>query len=51
GKHACPGRALAINEIKMFIHKILLKYDVKTDNKEIEAKKRYLGPIHIPANV
>ncbi|KAF0512131.1 cytochrome P450 [Gigaspora margarita] len=45
GKHACPGRALAINEIKIFIHKVLLKYDVRTDNKEIEAKKKIFRTI------
>ncbi|RIB13089.1 cytochrome P450 [Gigaspora rosea] len=39
GKHACPGRTLAVNEIKMFIHKVLLKYDVRIDTKEIETKK------------
>ncbi|RIB29030.1 cytochrome P450 [Gigaspora rosea] len=49
GKHACPGRAFAVNNIKIFIHKILLKYDVKTNNKEIEPK-RYFGPFPLLVN-
>ncbi|CAG8821082.1 3990_t:CDS:2, partial [Gigaspora margarita] len=51
GKHACPGRTFAVNEIKIFIHKILLKYDVRTNNEKIETKKRYTGPYIVPVNV
>lgn len=29
GKYACPGRFVASNEIKMFLGKMLLKYDFK----------------------
>lgn len=29
GKHACPGRFFAVNEIKMILARILLHYDVK----------------------
>ncbi|KAF0454377.1 cytochrome P450 [Gigaspora margarita] len=51
GKHACPGRSLAINEIKVFLHQILLKYDVRTDIEEIRPKRKYLGPFPVPINV
>ncbi|RIB11568.1 hypothetical protein C2G38_1919034, partial [Gigaspora rosea] len=51
GKHACPGRALAVSEIKMFLHKILLKYNVRTDNEAIGPKGKYLGPFLAPINV
>ncbi|CAG8808086.1 36500_t:CDS:2 [Gigaspora margarita] len=44
-KHVCLGRALAINEIKVFLHKILLKYDVSTDHEEIGPKRRYFCPL------
>ncbi|CAG8729907.1 9857_t:CDS:2, partial [Gigaspora rosea] len=51
GKRACPGRFLAVNEIKTFLHKVLLKYNVRTDNDEIGPKRGYLGPIPKPINV
>ncbi|RIB29026.1 cytochrome P450 [Gigaspora rosea] len=51
GKRACPGRTFAVNQIKIFIHKILLKYDVRTNNEEIEPKRRYFGPFPLPVNV
>ncbi|CAG8470067.1 33604_t:CDS:10 [Gigaspora margarita] len=51
GKRACPGRFLAVNEIKMFLHKVMLKYNVRTDNEEIGPKRGYLGPIPRPINV
>src|SRR5579871_6099626 len=31
GKHACPGRFFAINEIKIALHHLLLKYDIRKD--------------------
>ena len=34
GKHACPGRHFAVNEIKFALHHLLLKYDIKKDIKE-----------------
>ena len=33
GKHACPGRHFAVNEIKFALHHLLLKYDIKKDIK------------------
>ncbi|RIB09669.1 cytochrome P450 [Gigaspora rosea] len=51
GKHACPGRTFAVNEIKIFIHKILLKYDVRTNNEKIESIKRYIGPYLVPITI
>ncbi|KXN83236.1 Ent-kaurene oxidase [Leucoagaricus sp. SymC.cos] len=36
GRHACPGRFFAVNEIKaMFVH-ILLNYDVQLENGSLE---------------
>ncbi|CAG8708471.1 7619_t:CDS:1, partial [Scutellospora calospora] len=32
GKHACPGRFLAVNEVKMILHKIMLKYNIRTES-------------------
>jgi cytochrome P450 len=29
GKHACPGRFFALNEVKMFVAHMVLNYDVE----------------------
>ncbi|RIB04368.1 cytochrome P450, partial [Gigaspora rosea] len=50
GKHACPARNFAVKKIKIFMHEILLKYDVKINNEEIKSKRRYLGPYPMPVN-
>ncbi|RIB23040.1 cytochrome P450 [Gigaspora rosea] len=35
GKHACPGRFFAVNEIKMCLHKLILKYNISTESGKI----------------
>ena len=35
GKHACPGRFFAVNEIKICLHKLILKYNFRTENSKI----------------
>ncbi|CAI2195925.1 18420_t:CDS:2, partial [Funneliformis geosporum] len=42
-KHACPGRFIAINEIKFFMHNVILNYNFRTESGEIEEKLR-IGP-------
>jgi cytochrome P450 len=32
GRHACPGRFFAANELKMILSNMLLKYDIKLAN-------------------
>ncbi|CAG8756032.1 6412_t:CDS:2, partial [Gigaspora rosea] len=32
GRHACPGRFFAVNEIKMCLHKLILKYNIRTES-------------------
>ncbi|GBC31052.1 cytochrome P450 [Rhizophagus irregularis] len=49
GKHACPGRQLAINEIKFFMHNAILKYNFRTESGKIEEKRR-LGPMTSPSS-
>ncbi|RIB10317.1 cytochrome P450 [Gigaspora rosea] len=34
-KHACPGRFFAVNEIKMGLHKLILKYNIRTESGKI----------------
>ncbi|POG76226.1 cytochrome P450 [Rhizophagus irregularis DAOM 181602=DAOM 197198] len=48
GKHACPGRQLAVNEIK-FLHNIILKYNLRTESGKIEGPKM-IGTIKLPSN-
>ncbi|RIB30807.1 cytochrome P450 [Gigaspora rosea] len=35
GRHACPGRFFAVNEIKMCLHKLILKYNIRTESGKI----------------
>ncbi|RIB26178.1 cytochrome P450 [Gigaspora rosea] len=44
GKHSCPGRFLAVNQIKMVLHHVILKYNITTETGKIPPK-RYLGPV------
>ncbi|GBB90918.1 hypothetical protein RclHR1_01800003 [Rhizophagus clarus] len=48
GKHACPGRFFAVNEVKLFLHKLILKYKVSTQSGKIE-DKIYFGPYSFPS--
>ncbi|KAK1225702.1 hypothetical protein PQX77_011322 [Marasmius sp. AFHP31] len=34
GRHACPGRFFAVNELKLLVAHILLNYDIKAENLE-----------------
>ena len=36
GRHACPGRFFAANEIKMILTRLILDYDIKMPNGETE---------------
>jgi cytochrome P450 len=47
GKHACPGRFFAINEIKLILHRLILKYNISTKSGKIEDKS-VIGPITFP---
>ncbi|RIB03059.1 cytochrome P450 [Gigaspora rosea] len=35
GKHACPGRFFAVNEIKMCLQKLILNYNIRTESGKI----------------
>uniref|UniRef100_A0A1D1Y8D8 Ent-kaurene oxidase n=1 Tax=Anthurium amnicola TaxID=1678845 RepID=A0A1D1Y8D8_9ARAE len=47
GKHACPGRYFAVNETKLFLHKVILKYKISTKSGKVENKLSY-GPATLP---
>ncbi|CAG8535285.1 13687_t:CDS:10 [Cetraspora pellucida] len=40
GKRACPGRFFAVNEIKMCLHKLILRYKIRTESGKIDPLKR-----------
>ncbi|RIB01427.1 cytochrome P450 [Gigaspora rosea] len=49
GKHACPGRFFAVNEIKVFFHKLILRYKVRTESGKI-VPSRMLSCFALPPN-
>ena len=49
GKHACPGRQFAVNEIKVALHHLLLKYDIRKDNNE-KIRPNLFGPFKVPSD-
>ncbi|CAG8823281.1 1006_t:CDS:10 [Gigaspora margarita] len=49
GKHACPGRAFAINEIKICFHKLILRYNIRTESGKIIPPER-VGYLSLPSN-
>lgn len=36
GRHACPGRFFATNEIKMVLARLILEYDIKMPDGQTE---------------
>ncbi|CAG8794448.1 20047_t:CDS:2, partial [Gigaspora rosea] len=49
GKHACPGRILAVNEMKVCLHELILKYHIKTKSGKVDPRWKlsdfWLAPI------
>ncbi|KAK1235317.1 hypothetical protein PQX77_001475 [Marasmius sp. AFHP31] len=47
GKHACPGRFFAVNEIKALVSHTLMYYDLKLDESEVAPKtEEFSGRIY-----
>lgn len=50
GRHACPGRFFAVNELKLMMAHLLLTYDVKfADDRQVPPAPRWYG-VHIIPN-
>jgi cytochrome P450 len=49
GKHTCPGRHFAVNEIKLTLHYLLLKYDIKKSSSE-KIKPKLYGSFKFPSD-
>ncbi|KAI8989894.1 cytochrome P450 [Trametes punicea] len=48
GKHACPGRFFAANELKTMLAYLVLNYDMKFEGGKRPADLRF-GPVQLPA--
>ncbi|KAF8897198.1 cytochrome P450 [Infundibulicybe gibba] len=48
GRHACPGRFFAVNELKAILAHVLLKYDVKLEDDSGRPADHWLGAAAIP---
>ncbi|RDX42959.1 cytochrome P450 [Lentinus brumalis] len=48
GKHACPGRFFAANELKAMLAWIVLNYDMKIEGDGERPANFYLGPTVLP---
>jgi len=43
GKHACPGRFFASNELKVMLAHLILDYDVKMEKEGVRPTNRWVG--------
>ncbi|KAF8665785.1 hypothetical protein AX16_000232 [Volvariella volvacea WC 439] len=48
GRHACPGRFFAINEIKAMLAHVLLNYDVRMANEGIRPSGKWFAVAYVP---
>jgi len=50
GRHACPGRFFAVNEVKALLARIILTYDVKFEEGKGVPHEYRLGTFRFPRN-
>lgn len=43
GRHACPGRFFAVNELKVMMAHVILTYDVKLEREGVPPLPRWFG--------
>lgn len=48
GRHACPGRFFAVNELKTLLAHLLMTYDVKFENEGVLPEMQWYGVSSIP---
>ncbi|KAI9434918.1 cytochrome P450 [Lactarius psammicola] len=50
GRHACPGRFFAVNEVKALLAHVVVTYDIKFEEGEQAPRSLYIGSTRIPGN-
>ncbi|KAN0130728.1 Cytochrome P450 [Lactarius tabidus] len=50
GRHACPGRFFAANEVKALLAHILVTYDFKVEEGKKAPRTRTIGSMRVPEN-
>ncbi|KAI0731494.1 cytochrome P450 [Fomitopsis betulina] len=48
GRHACPGRFFAANELKAMLAHVVVTYDIKSENPGRMPKERWFGTMLVP---
>ncbi|KIL61858.1 hypothetical protein M378DRAFT_166342, partial [Amanita muscaria Koide BX008] len=48
GRHACPGRFFAANELKVMLAHVLMNYDVQMANGDGRPEKWVFGTVSLP---
>jgi cytochrome P450 len=51
GRHACPGRFFAAQELKLLLAYLLQNYEMRLDDKDVDGgrvKNMWMGPNHLP---
>jgi len=48
GRHACPGRFFAANELKMMMAHLVLTYDVKLENEGVRPPNQWFASVCVP---
>jgi cytochrome P450 len=48
GKHACPGRFFAGNELKAMMAHVLLNYDIRSEVEGVRPANLHLGQTTLP---
>ena len=49
GRHACPGRFFAVNELKAMMAYVVMNYDVKAEVEGVRPENVYFGTRLIPS--
>ncbi|KAI9465948.1 cytochrome P450, partial [Lactarius psammicola] len=50
GRHACPGRFFAVNEVKALLAHVVVTYDIKFEEGKQAPRSLYIGSTRIPGN-
>lgn len=49
GKHACPGRYIAVDQLKLILAHVVLNYDIKCEQDGVRPPDMHFGQAIIPS--